>query len=195
MSESDSDVSLSSDDEYYGDNGEEFRGNILNGPKGRYALIDKIGNGAQSSVWLAFNCERNNYYAIKIQNPEDYTEGKSELKILKRILELDNDNLIQLVDDFIIDKTRRKEVRVKKHGKYVTKEKIVCDKYICMVLPLMACSVYDLIRRGKYEDGLSSEFVVKCMKELLIATKDIHNRLKICHCDLKPENLLLELFF
>ena len=97
----------------------------------------------------------------------------------------------QLVDDFIIDKTRRKEVRVKKHGKYVTKEKIVCDKYICMVLPLMACSVYDLIRRGKYEDGLSSEFVVKCMKELLIATKDIHNRLKICHCDLKPENLLI----
>ena len=191
MSESDSDVSLSSDDEYYGDSGEEFRGNVLNGPKGRYALIDKIGNGAYSSVWLAFNCDKNKYYAIKIQNPEDYTEGKSELKILKRILEVNNDHLIQLVDDFIIDKTRRKEVRVKKHGRYITKEKIICDRYICMVLPLMACSVYDLIRRGKYENGLGAEFVIKCIKELLIAMKDIHKRLKICHSDLKPENLLI----
>jgi serine/threonine-protein kinase SRPK3 len=191
MSESDSDVSLSSDDEYYGDNGEEFRGNILNGPKGRYALIDKIGNGAYSSVWLAFNCERNKYYAIKIQNSEDYIEGKSELKILKKILELNNNNLIQLVDDFIIEKTKKKEVRAKRHGKYITKEKIICERFICMVLPLMAGSVYDLIRRGKYENGLDLEFVIRCIRDLLIATRDLHKRLKICHSDLKPENLLI----
>ena len=37
---SSSEVSLSSDDEYYGDNGEEFRGSVLNN---NYTLIDKIG--------------------------------------------------------------------------------------------------------------------------------------------------------
>ena len=34
---SSSNTSISSDDEYYGDNGEEFRGSILNN---KYALID-----------------------------------------------------------------------------------------------------------------------------------------------------------
>ena len=69
MSKNSSSNSLSSDDEYYGDNGEEFRGSILNN---KYALIDKIGYGSYSSVWLAYCINDDVFYAIKIQNFEDY---------------------------------------------------------------------------------------------------------------------------
>ena len=61
--------SLSSDDEYYGDNGEEFRNSILNN---NYALIERIGYGSYSSVWLSYSINDDEYYAIKIQNNEDY---------------------------------------------------------------------------------------------------------------------------
>ena len=53
-----SDASLSSDDEYYGNNGEEFRGSVLNN---RYCLIDKIGYGSYSSVWAAYSITALNY--------------------------------------------------------------------------------------------------------------------------------------
>ena len=86
-----SDLSLSSDEAYFGDNGEEFRGKILNSTKGRYALIEKIGYGAFSSVWLSYNVDKNEYNAIKIQNSEDYQDGKYEVKLLNKIrIELEN---------------------------------------------------------------------------------------------------------
>ena len=191
MSESDSDASLSSDDEYYGDNGEEFRGKVVNGPKGRYALIDKIGYGAFSSVWLAYNCEKKEYYAIKIQNAEDYDEGKVELKILKRILDLNNDNIIHMVDNFIISKTRKKMVKIKKRRKTTYKEKIICDHFICMVLPLMSGSMYDFSKHTKYKSGFSVPIIIRFLKSMLLGLKDIHKRLKIVHSDLKPENVLI----
>ena len=87
MSSSESDCSLSSDEEYCGDNGEEFREEILNS---KYALIEKIGYGSYSSVWLAYSIPDDNYYAIKIQNCEDYDEGVFELRILRKIKELKN---------------------------------------------------------------------------------------------------------
>ena len=85
MSSSESDCSISSDEEYCGDNGEEFREEILNS---KYALIEKIGYGSYSSVWLAYSIPDDNYYAIKIQNCEDYDEGVFELRILRKIKEL-----------------------------------------------------------------------------------------------------------
>ena len=47
---SDSEYSISSDDEYYGNNGDEFNNELLNK---KYLLIKKIGYGAFSSVWLS----------------------------------------------------------------------------------------------------------------------------------------------
>ena len=63
--------SSSSDDEYYGDNGEIFYNEVLNK---KYITIKKIGYGAYSSVWLCIDYLTNKFYAIKIQN--------SEIKIL-----------------------------------------------------------------------------------------------------------------
>ena len=183
-----SDASLSSDDEYYGDNGEEFRNSVLNN---RYCLIDKIGYGSYSSVWLAYSISDNVFYAIKIQNAEDYEDGLEELKILRRIKELNNDNLIRLVEGFEIIKKDKIKKKIKKGKKLFVKKTVDTKKFICMVLPLMAGSVYSLIREGKYKNGLDNKLLRLCIDTILKSTCDLHNKLKICHTDLKPENMLV----
>ena len=101
----------SSDDEYYGDNGEEFRSNILNN---KYALIEKIGFGSYSSVWLAYCIFDNKYYAVKIQNSEDYDEGIEELNILNKIKSIDSNYLINIVEGFEIVKKDYVTKKIKK---------------------------------------------------------------------------------
>ena len=60
-----------------------------------------------------------------------------------------------------------------------------------MVLPLMACNLYSLIKRGKYSRGLDNDLLIKSAKCLLNSIKILHNNLKLCHTDIKPENMLI----
>ena len=131
-----SDLSLSSDEAYFGDNGEEFRGKILNSAKGRYALIEKIGYGAFSSVWLSYNVDKNEYNAIKIQNSEDYQDGKYEVKLLNKVKSLNNPNIITLIDDFIYTKVIKKKKIKKKGNRKYEKIETVCQKYVNPLKPL-----------------------------------------------------------
>ena len=188
MSRSSSCNSFSSDDEYYGDNGEQFRGNII---QNRYALIEKIGYGSYSSVWLVFNIQNNNFYAMKIQNSEDYEEGIEEMKILKKLNEYKNRNIINLVESFEITNKEVEKIKIKKGKKSYMKKKIYINKHVCMVMPLMAGSIYSLIREGKYVNGLPLHIVKKCLKSLLESVKIVHSTIKYCHTDLKPENMLI----
>jgi serine/threonine-protein kinase SRPK3 len=188
MSSSESDYSVSSDEEYCGDNGEEFREEILNS---KYALIEKIGYGSYSSVWLAYSIPDDKYYAIKIQNCEDYDEGVFELRILRKIKELKNDYMINIIDGFEIIKKDKIFKQIKKGNKSYNKKVIECRRHICMVLPLMAGSVYSLIKKGSFENGLNDELLISCIKTILYSINDLHTKLKICHTDLKPENILI----
>ena len=185
---SSSNTSLSSDDEYYGDNGEEFRGSILNN---KYALIDKIGYGSYSSVWLAYSINDNKYYAIKIQNAEDYDEGVLELRILRKIKELNNEKMIHMIEGFEVIKRENIKKKIKKGEKIYIKKVTEVRKFICMVLPLMAGSVYSLIKEGKYKNGLDDNLMINCISTLLSSVYELHNKLKVCHTDLKPENMLI----
>tara|TARA_B100000886_G_scaffold298398_1_gene226500 strand:- start:513 stop:1877 length:1365 start_codon:yes stop_codon:yes gene_type:complete len=187
MSSDDSD--MSSDDEYYGDNGEEFRGTILNN---NYTLIEKIGFGSYSSVWLAYSIAREKYFAVKIQNCEDYEEGLEELKFLKRIKELKNNNFINLVEGFEITKKDTINKKIKKGRKVFNKKVVEISKFICMILPLKACSTYSLIKEGKFKYGFSDKLMKNIIETVFSSINDLHNNLKICHTDLKPENFLID---
>ena len=55
----------------------DLNGDILE----NYNIITELGSGAYSRVWLGFNVQDNKYYAIKVQNSDDYEDGKDEIKI------------------------------------------------------------------------------------------------------------------
>lgn len=133
-------------------------GIILNG---RYLVIDEIGQGSFSIVWLAFNVHNHKYYAIKIYEA-DYTKyALLEIEIMNKFTDNDVNILNKYVDSFTIDK----EVHI--------------------VFNLMAGSLYEMIH-----SGLSIEQTKVIVYKVINALKNLH-KYGYIHTDLKPENILV----
>ena len=77
--------SSSEGDAYHGYNGDQFYGEVL---KNRYMLIDKLGYGAFSSVWVCYDLNHKRLKACKIQNSGDYQEGLEEKHFLRSFLKI-----------------------------------------------------------------------------------------------------------
>lgn len=171
QSESGSENSDSSNIDY-SKNGDEFHGDVINN---QYILLHKIGYGSFSSVWLAYDISDDRFYALKIQTPGDYEEGLQEVKIFEMIQKLckqnkNIDTLMTLKHNFVLERDD--------------------NKYVVMVMDLMAGSLYDVIKTDKYHEGLPEEAVKKVEKQLLDSIKVLHN-FDIIHTDIKPENVLV----
>ena len=157
-----SDSDEDSDDEI------DFAGTILNN---KYILINKIGGGSYSSVWLSYNINNKKFYATKVQNIDDYDDGLEEVRFLK---ELNKGKCLYLN-------------KMIEHFKYKTAGGV----HICMIFDLLAGSLYDVIKNGKYDKGLPINIVKKIIYQLLIAMNALNKKHKILHTDIKPENILI----
>lgn len=172
MSSNDSDDSNdsnnlnSSDEEINLNNDIDLLGKIINS----YNVISEIGKGAYSIVWLAYNISDDKFYALKIQNSEDFKDGLSEINILKKLPY--NDNIIQLKETFI---------------KNVNSQKFICSSY-----DLCCLNLDTLIRKCNYSDGLDLVIVKKIFTQLIKGLDVIHNKCNLIHCDLKTDNILLK---
>ena len=90
-----SNVSTSSDDIYHHTENLDLTNKLLN----KYNIINEIGKGADAIVWLAYNIEDNKFYAIKVNEPNEYKKGLEEFKFLKKLPKIQVFN--QLKDNFI----------------------------------------------------------------------------------------------
>ena len=131
-----------------------MKGYILNK---YYIVLDKIGEGTYSNVWIAYNILQKKYFAIKIFNTYDYNNGLYEIEILKKI------------------------------NKYI--EHFKYKKHICIVNILYTGSLYDLITKSKYKNGLPIKMVKEITKQILLQLDDLHYNYNLIHTDLKPENI------
>ncbi len=156
--------------------GNQNLGVILNG---RYVLIEKIGYGTFSAVWLAYKFDDpsgKNFYAIKVQHQEDYEDGLKESQYLEKLKALNCPYIIYMYESFT----------------YLPPGSKIKTPHVCMVFDLLVGSSYQLIKRGKYENGLPEVIVAKIIKQISIALNVIRNRLNACHTDIKPENILIK---
>ena len=168
-SSSESESSVSSDEIDQHDENLQLEGLTLR----NYNIITEIGRGGYAIVWLAYNIQNGKYSAIKIQNHMDYRDGLDELKILKQLPHHLNyfNNLI----DHFVEKVVNKKTR----------------KYLCMVFELCTSNLDTIIRKGDYKEGLPLEMIKKSTFNVLKGLDYIHNKLKVFHGDIKPDNLLL----
>jgi len=152
--------------------GEEFAGKVL---KGTYLLIDKIGVGTYSAVWLAVCITDLKLYAIKVQHVDSYYDGEKEAKFLSKITNK-CENLPKMIEYFEL------------------KNPIKKDYYnLCIVMELCIGSVYQFMR--KHLDGLENGYPIsvanKIVKDTLNGLKILNNQGYI-HTDIKPENILIK---
>jgi serine/threonine protein kinase len=167
MSTTSNSNSLSDDDIIEQSDNLELEGSILN----EYNILCELGRGAYSIVWLGYNISSLKYYAIKVQNPNEYKEGKSENDFMKQ-LPKNIDSLNKLIFDFV-------EVRNNK-------------KFLCSVYELHCSNLDSIIRKGKYEDGLPQDIVKNIMIQLLEGCDHLHQKMKVYHADIKTDNILLK---
>ena len=157
VSDSDDDMTFSDTEEF------DFTGLIL---KHRYGIIKKLGSGSYATVWLCYDIQKDKFYAIKIQNPEDYDYGEDEVDILK-VIRNKSPRLITLIDNFIYESDD--------------------GEHVCMILELLAGSLYDIAKNYT----LSFSNIVNILRQLLEGMHILNKQCKTLHTDIKPENILL----
>jgi len=139
-----------------------------------YNIIYELGSGAFSTVWLAFNINDNNYYAIKVQNSDDYEDGKEEIKILTKIGN-SNEYINSLKSYFIESLFVESSI----------------EKFPCSVFEVCAGNLYTLGKKGKYKNGYPANIVKKIFKQICLGIQKLHNENKLFHGDIKPDNILV----
>lgn len=159
-----------SDSDNLQENNLDLRNDIIN----KYNIITELGRGAYSIVWLGYSIEDEKYYAIKVQNPDDYSEGKDEIKILKKI--------------------SKSQKYINKLVHYFIEERFVDDKitkFVCSVYELCCGNLDSLARKGYYKNGFPINIVKKIFRQICTSIDYLHNELKIFHGDIKTDNILL----
>jgi serine/threonine-protein kinase SRPK3 len=159
---------LDTDSESYKTN-IDLHGDIIN----NYNVITKLGSGSFSNVWLVFSIKDNNFYALKVQNYDDYDEGKDEVIFLKK---LKNHKYINnLIDCF----TEKKFINNK------------IEKLICSVYNICCMNLHHLLKIKKYSNGLPYDMVVRIYNQICEGLAFLHNDVKVFHGDIKPDNILI----
>lgn len=139
--------------------------------KNKYVVICKLGYGSFASVWLSYCTTNRQFFAIKVQNACDIDYGEDEVDVYKMITTSKCNYINKMIESFTYESD---------YGKHV-----------CMVFELLAGSLYDVIRSGKYSKGLPLEVVKPVVQQLLISLNELNNKYKKIHTDVKPENMLL----
>lgn len=161
-----SSTSSSSDDHVEQSHNLELEGKIL----GNYNVLIELGRGAYSIVWLVYNIEDNNFYAMKVQNPDDFKDGLKEINLLKKLPE---------------------KCSYLNHLKHYFLERVNNKKYLCSVYELQCGNLDGFIRKGKFKNGYPYTVAKKMMVQILNGVLALH-KLRYFHGDIKPDNILLK---
>ena len=160
--------SESSDSEFEkADNSEEFNDYKLDGyhpvflgenfNNSKYCVIQKLGWGHFSTVWLVNEKKTNNYYALKIQkSKKSYFEAAmDELSILK---ELNKNEENPEWTSFISENNELHNLKFEKKDNFVIK--LIDDfihfgmhgKHPCLLMEVMGPNLLDLIQHFEFKD-------------------------------------------
>ena len=167
----DSDESLSEDDEK-----EVSKGIVGEVFYNRYICIKYLGKGTFCRVWLVYDIINLEFYAMKMVFCKYTEEAEHEIEMYKHLGNKYN-NVTKFVDSF----------------RY--------NECVCMILELMGICLIDLF--NYYSQTLSEnetesallprELTKKIFHDLFMGLRELHNK-GIVHTDLKPENIMINIF-
>lgn len=178
----DDDEVYSSDDEEQEDSSDYCKGGyhpvkigdlFLN----RYHVTRKLGWGHFSTVWLCWDLQDKRFVALKVvKSASHFTEtALDEIKLLKDVRDTDlNDpkrnKTVQLLNDFKISG--------------------INGLHVCMVFEVLGHNLLKLIIKSNYR-GIPRNNVKSIIRQVLEGLDYLHNKCKIIHTDIKPENVLI----
>ncbi|KAF9434261.1 serine/threonine protein kinase, CMGC group [Entomortierella beljakovae] len=143
----------------------------------RYIILQKLGWGHFSTVWLAKDTVNNRHVALKVvKSATHYTEtALDEIKLLEKVVHA-NPNapgrkyIVELLDHFM--------------------HKGPNGTHVCMVFEVLGENLLSLIRRYHHR-GIPLHLVQQIAYQVLMGLDYMHRECGIIHTDLKPENVLV----
>lgn len=154
------------------DQNAERPGKVIKYSGGNYVLVSILGDGSYATVWMCYDVEKKDLFAMKIFY--DNKEAKKEIAVYEKLKKHG------------IDQDTVKLHRVITH-----------ENKTCAVFDLMAGSLYDIMKHGKiketnatFSSGFPVDFVIKVLYDVLVVLNNLHSN-KIVHGDVKPENILV----
>jgi serine/threonine protein kinase len=159
----------------------------------KYVIVDKLGWGHFSTVWLAYNRkqperisnEMNNYVALKVQKSADHYREAA----------LDEIELLNCISKAITSEAVVSEYGpaycppvVQLHDHFIHKGPN--GSHVCMAFEVLGENLLSLIRKFNYR-GIPIPIVKRICLQALQGLDFLHRHCSIIHTDLKPENILI----
>ncbi|KAK4041449.1 Serine/threonine-protein kinase [Parachaetomium inaequale] len=153
-------------------------GDVFN--NGQYKIVNKLGYGVYSTVWLACNTQTKRHVALKILTADSYGRQQDtfELDILGHIKAQSqttpnpgSSHILGLLDMF---------EHVGPHG-----------NHLCLVFKAMGPDM-SRYRRLFPKQRIQIPLMKEISRQLLLALSCLHNECRVIHTDIKPQNMLVE---
>lgn len=163
----------------------------------RYVVLQKLGWGHFSTVWLAKDLKYKCFVALKIQkSAKNYMEAAFDEVEMLEVL-----STKWKTDKWIKSSSKYESEKYK--GKQVDMDSCYCVQllnsfvhfgqhgaHFVMVFEIMGVNLLEIIKRYNYR-GIPIPLVKIISKQILIGLDYLHRICNIIHTDIKPENVLV----
>lgn len=183
-----------SDGEEEGEDGYKIGGyhpvNIGDRYNNRYVVVEKLGWGHFSTVWMSYDqktstYESPQYVAVKIQKSASHYREAA----------MDEVDLLKSISTAARSVSAEKEyglgfdhhlVSLRDHFEHNGPN----GKHVCMVFEMLGENLLKVIKRYEYR-GIPTPIVRRFTQQICLGLDFIHRYCSIIHTDLKPENILI----
>jgi serine/threonine-protein kinase SRPK3 len=172
---------------------------------GRYVIVQKLGWGQFSTVWLAKDMKyENTFVALKVQKsaPSYKVAAYDEVEILDVIAK--NAYNLEWLESLKKYHRGMEEKVGMVDGKFTSQHTQVVQllnsfmhygangDHFIMVFEILGVNLLEIMKRYEYK-GIPMPLVRRIAKQVLIGLDYLHRVCKIIHTDLKPENTIVAL--
>lgn len=170
--------------------------------KDRYVIIQKLGWGHFSTVWLAKDKLHGTYVALKVQkSAQHYIEAAyDEVEILDQVSSFWRKKEWQDSLKHYYKDNPKVLKNINKSSKYCHTVQLLNSfmhhgpngKHYVMVFEILGVNLLEIIKRYDYR-GIPLHLVRELTKQCLIGLDYMNRICKLIHTDLKPENVVITL--
>jgi serine/threonine-protein kinase SRPK3 len=170
----------------------------------RYIVVQKLGWGHFSTVWLCKDTKFNTYVAMKVQkSAAHYTEAAyDEIEILLKVSNSYKEPLwVQSLKQYLAGTPEVEQLEREGPSRdFCFAVQLLNSfmhsgpngKHVCMVFEILGVNLLEVIKLYEYR-GIPIPLCRIISKQVLIGLDYLHRICGIIHTDLKPENVLLQL--